>query len=669
MNRKSIRRPMLGAAYYPEAWDESEQSHDISMMQKAGITVVRIGEFAWSKMEPREGEYDFSWLHRCVDRLEEAGIRVILGTPSACPPIWLEEKDPEMRLIDDTDQRHQHGGRRHCCSNNPTFLRYSVKIAEEMVKEFGYHPNVIGWQIDNEIAAFEYGCYCPHCVREFEAHLRSRYGTIENLNKRWNLNLFSQNYDDFSQVPQPRPHTWHSPHLWFEWNTFHSQSHVRFIKAQADVLHRYTDRPVGTDMMPVFNQDYGKMNEFLDVVQYNHYDDEYSLKRELFWFDYMRPIKNTPFWVTETSTNWNGATSTPSNLRPEGFCRANSWLPIVLGAEANMYWLWRQHWAGHELMHGAVLYASGRPMHTFGEVQELAEGYARCADFLTDTRVKTDFAMIASSTTDYLMKQQSVTWEEGAHQWETAYCKRLMRIYDAIAETGIRPDVLTPMGSFDKYRILLTPYLLTLEEEDLQQRITDWVKQGGIWIAGPMTDIRNDIGAHYRDRETGILEALTGAVLVQQIPDAEHRTPCAWADGSEFQANKWLQLFDVPEDAQVLASVTAGYSALVGKAVVFRKKVGKGQIWVLGTEPSREDLVRLLNTVLAETGSTHPKVTGKVAAAYRSGPHFRGICAQEYGGENGTLTLDKPHTDLLTGANHSGEIVLNPWQTLILQED
>ena len=123
------------------------------------------------------------------------------------------------------------------------------------------------------------------------------------------------------------------------------------------------------------------------------------------------------------------------------------------------------------------------------------------------------------------------------------------------------------------------------------------------------------------------------------------------------------------EDAQVLASVTAGYSALVGKAVVFRKKVGKGEIWVLGTEPSREDLVRLLNMVLAETGSTHPKVTGKVAAAYRSGPHFRGICAQEYGGENGTLTLDKPHTDLLTGANHSGEIVLNPWQTLILQED
>ena len=207
MNVHSVRLPMLGAAYYPEAWDESEQAHDIAMMQKAGITVVRIGEFAWHNMEPREGEFDFSWLHRCLDRLEAAGIRVILGTPSACPPIWLEEKHPEMRLIDDTDQRHQHGGRRHCCSNNPDYLYYSVRIAEKMVNEFGYHPNVIGWQIDNEIAAFEYGCYCPHCVREFQNHLRSRYGTIENLNKRWNLNLFSQAYDDFSQVPQPRENT------------------------------------------------------------------------------------------------------------------------------------------------------------------------------------------------------------------------------------------------------------------------------------------------------------------------------------------------------------------------------------------------------------------------------------------------------------------------------
>lgn len=667
MEMKNIRRPMLGAAYYPEAWEEDQQDYDIAMMVKAGITVVRIGEFAWRKMEPKEGEYDFSWLHRVMDKLDRAGIRVILGTPSATPPIWLEEKDPEMRLLDDVNLRHDHGGRRHCCSNNPTYVEYSLGIAEKMVQEFGDDPRVIGWQIDNEIAAFDYGCFCPHCIRAFQEHLKARYGTIENLNKRWNLHLFSQAYDSFEQVPQPKPHTWHSPHLKFEWATFHAQSHIRFIREQAQVLHRYTKAPVGTDMMPVFNQDYEKMNETLDVVQYNHYDDEGSLKRELFWFDYMRPIKDRPFWVTETATCWNGSTSTPSNIRAEGFCRANSWLPIVLGAEANMYWLWRQHWAGHELMHGAVLYASGRPMHIFHEVQEIAAGYARCADFLENTRVKTDFAMIASSTVDFMMKQQEVVWEADSHQWETAYTKRLYRLYDAIRDLGIRPDVLNPGKALDGYRYLFTPFLLTTELGDLQQRITDWVKAGGVWIAGPMTDIRNDIGAHYPDRETGILEALTGATLQQQIPDAEHRISCAWADGSECKAEKWLQLYDVPGDAQVLATVTGGYSSLVGKALIFEKQLGKGKIVVLGTEPSREDCKRLLCSVLAD--SCQPRIEGEVAAAYRYGDGLSGIGAQEYGGREGKLYLEGCYTDLLTNVTYQGEAALKPYQTLILKKE
>ena len=182
--QKLLSAPMLGAAYYPEAWDESEQEKDIARMVEAGITVVRIGEFAWSKMEPKEGQYDFSWMHRVMDKLAQAGIAVILGTPSATPPIWLEEKDPVMRLIDDMDQRHQHGGRRHCCSNNPDYRRHSAAIVEAMAREFGDDPNVIGWQLDNEI----YGggnCCCDYCRDAFHNYLRKKYGTIEEVNQQW----------------------------------------------------------------------------------------------------------------------------------------------------------------------------------------------------------------------------------------------------------------------------------------------------------------------------------------------------------------------------------------------------------------------------------------------------------------------------------------------------
>ena len=659
---------MLGAAYYPEAWPDEQIPKDIEKMKEAGIHAVRIGEFAWRKMEPKEGQFDFQWLHDLVDRLQKAGIAVILGTPSATPPIWLDKLDPEMRLLDDMGLRHDHGGRRHCCSNNPTYRAYSVRIAEKMAQEFGHHPNVIGWQIDNEIAAFDYGCFCPHCAKKFREQLRRRYGSIENLNRAWNLQLFSQAYDTFDQIPLPKPHTWHSPHLKFEWATFHADSHVEFLKLQADVLHAHTDAPVGTDMMPVFNQDYEKTNAFLDVVQYNHYDDENSLKREIFWFDYMRGLKDRPFWVTETATCWNGSTSTPSNFRREGFCRVNSWLPITLGAEANLYWLWRQHWAGHELMHGAVLYASGRPMHIFGEVQQLAKEYEACGDFLSKTKIRTDAALMVSSTSDYLMKQQEVVWEEGSHQWETAYTKRLYRFYEPLTDAGLRCDIIPPGKDLSRYKLLFTPFLLTTEEGDLQQRIEEWVRQGGTWVAGPMADIRNRIGAHYIDRESGILEALTDSAMVYQVPDTYDHIQCAWADGSALSTDTWLQLFDVPQEAQVLATVRSGYSALQGKALIFVTRLGKGRIITLGAMPKGADMQKLLGYILKETPVPTFSITGKVAAAHRTGDGLRGISATEFGGEAATLQLDGRYYDHLSGAYFENEVQFAPYQTVILQE-
>lgn len=433
------------------------------------------------------------------------------------------------------------------------------------------------------------------------------------------------------------------------------------------MLHGYTKMPVGTDMMPIFTQDYEEMNELLDVVQFNHYETEESLSERIFWYDYLRTMKDRPFWVTETSTCWNGGTKAGGSIRAEGFCKANSWLPIILGGEANMYWLWRQHWAGHELMHDSVLYASGRPMHIFHEVQEIAEGYAKATDFLSRTKITTDFAIMVSSKVHHLMNEQPVVAENHPNPAGWYYPLRLYRLHKAVLETGMRPDILNPGKSLAPYKVLFTPFMLTLEIGDLQERIQKWVEEGGIWISGPMTDIRNSIGAHYTDRETGILEKLTGAALVHQVPDIQHQIPCSWADGSEFRAGNWLQLFDTPEDAQILATVDGYYSALVGKALIFRKNVGKGSIIVLGTEPSREDYIRLLNMVLND--SRQPKIEGTVAAAYREGNGLCGISVQEYGGKEGKLHLDGSYTDLLTGRQHADEICLAPYQTAILRKD
>lgn len=177
--------PILGAAYYPEDWGESEQDRDIEAMLRAGIKSVRIAEFAWHRMEPREGEFDFGWLHRVMEKLWGAGISVVLGTPTATPPIWLEEEDPDMMRVNENGIRELHGARRNCCSNNETYRKYSARIVEKMAEEFGSEECVVGWQIDNEIYIKEVGCCCEACRKGFHEYLAEKYGTVEHFRRRY----------------------------------------------------------------------------------------------------------------------------------------------------------------------------------------------------------------------------------------------------------------------------------------------------------------------------------------------------------------------------------------------------------------------------------------------------------------------------------------------------
>lgn len=668
--RRTPVTPILGAAYYPEDWDESEQESDIESMKKAGMNVMRIGEFAWHKMEPRDGEFDFSWLHRIVDKLGSAGIAVVLGTPTATPPIWVEEKDPEMLRVEDNELATIHGGRRHCCSNNPTYRKYSARITEMLAREFGNDPRVVGWQIDNEIDIMGNGCFCPCCRRGFAEYLRKKYGSIENLNNAWNLNLFSQAYSRFEHVPMPR-RAWVSPHHVFEWRSFQSESHIDFVHMQADILHRFTSAPVGTDVMPFFRLDYEKLAEKLDVAQFNHYNNEENLWKAAFWMDHMRALYNRPFWNTETDVCWNGGTRTPAKLKPQGYCRANSWLPIALGGEANMYWLWRQHWAGHELMHGAVLYASGRPGVTFGEVQEIAAGFEKASDFLNRTSVDTSVCLQVSTQNGELCLAQPVVADDPSapNSIPSSYTERLLHFHHALSRLGVRPDVAGPQKSLDGYRALISPVMMTLEIGDLRERIERWVRNGGTWIVGPMTDIRNSVGAHYTDRETGILERLTGAVLTCQLPDCSGMISAEWDDGKKFTANSWLQLFDVPADAEVIARVTGGYSPVEGKALAFRKKLGKGSVIVVGTFPSEEDLAKIYDMAFASAGITRYEVSGEVAVAPRSGDGLRGLALVELGGKPAAFRMPEKMTDILSGASFEGEIRIEPYQVMVLKAD
>ena len=657
----AVKPPFLGVAYYPEDWDRSETDRDIEKMVSIGINVARIGEFAWRKMEPRDGEFDFAWLHEVVDKLKNAGIGVVMGTPTATPPVWLTKKYPDMLVEYKNGRVMQHSGRRHACSNHPEYLKYCARIVEKLAAEFGKEEAIIGWQIDNEIyLQNNEGCFCKNCAAKYRDHLRKKFGTIEEMNRRLNLNLFSQIYDSFEEVPLPRD-TWENPHLKQEFLICAGQANIDFVAMQAAILKRYTTAPVGTDQIPFHGMNYRKLHEPMDLVQFNHYNIPENLWECCLWFDYLRTLKEHPFWNTETATCFSGSTGTYGSIKPDGFCYANSWLPLTLGGEATMYWLWRTHWAGHELVHGSVLDTSGRPMYSTEEVKAVARDFKKCADFINNTKVSTKIALHFSSLCHTMFETQQVV---GDFRYEP---NLKTYFYKPMIRAGLRPDVIDEEAKLDRYKVVFSPFMLTLEQGDLRARIRNWVENGGIWVTGPMTDIRTGDGTRFTDRLHGMLEDMTPAVFKYWFPDKEKRTTSAWKGGEEFGGNLYYEIFE-PDPSADMANVTAGHKEVRGGAVLQCFPVGKGFVYVLGTAPDEKDMRKLLTRICEKAGIPCDTVEGdSVIVSVREGSEKSGVILTDVGGSGGVYHTNARYKELISGEIMENDITVEPYAVMVLE--
>ncbi len=265
--------PYVGVAYYPEvAGDEIDR--DIRQMKEIGVNMARMGEFAWCRMEPDEGTYDFKWLHQAVDKFAAAGIAVVLCTPTATPPVWLSENHPDILRVNAAGQTIGHGARRQYCPELADLSEISPRVSPGGLRdEFAKSPSVMAWQIDNE---FWDDCFCPRCEVAFHAWLKQRFGSIGALNQAWLTVLWSQEYQSFDQVPLPNPQRVrgsHHPSLRAAYQHFMSDSYVAFCKAQARVLRDKTGRPVTTNAHnPVYQRiDYERLFADLDIVGTDSY--------------------------------------------------------------------------------------------------------------------------------------------------------------------------------------------------------------------------------------------------------------------------------------------------------------------------------------------------------------------------------------------------------------
>jgi beta-galactosidase GanA len=641
------KAPYLGAAYYPEAWPESDIPADIERMKEAGCNCMRLAEFAWGNMEPEEGVFSFDWLHNAVDRLHEAGIAVVLCTPSATPPKWLTDKYGETLIMLDSGVRRQFGGRCHVCKSSEIMREKNRIIVTEMCREFKGHPAVIGWQIDNELYPYEDGCFCPLCKAKFIKYIQKKYGTVENLNQKWGTARWSLQYSSFDDVIPPRSDTWSHPSLKVEWARFQSENGAEYIDEQAEIIHSYFSVPAGTDMMPMLGQSYYRTNQKLDVVQLNHYDAEGEIFRPSFWFDFVRPIKDVPFWVTETQVTWNGSAFAELGYRARGNCYVNTWLPIAKGGEMNMYWLWKAHYAGHELGHGAVLSSAGRFCHAKPEIERAAREFESCRDILCNSKIKSDIALHFSET----------AWVNFKH----APLSKGMDYYKFLVENYHKPlrhynvDVIDTPHDIDGYKIIISPYLACADEYGFKDRIIRWIENGGTWIVGPMSDVMTDYAAKYTAAPFSFLEELAGINTAFQMPIPNNVFKAKWKTGEGLEIAQVFDGFSL-EGAKSLADYTNDLPE--GLSAIAERKIGKGRVIVCGTMVGARDLLRLIDIEPIAKASENIELVAR-------GKNI--VVVIELENKEGFAELNGSWYNHLDGKTYSGKIKIPPYSVMVIE--
>jgi len=351
----------IGASYYPEVMEESEWSRDLATGAALGLNVLRCGEFAWSSLFSTDGKPKMDWARRFLDVAESQGYEVIWCTPSATPPPFVFDRWPDLVATNQDGHVLTPGVRRNYCPSHPGYLDLCEELAQSLVRNLGSHPAIRGWQVDNELAGDGFTCWCPRCGAAFQHWLEERYGSLDHLNRAWQTRVWSQVYTRWEQIPVPllfRPS--HAPALKLAWRRFRSDNWMRFYRRQADAMRASGARQITTNFYNMAWDvpfDRWQWRPHLDALGLSHYleqPDEQAF--ELAVLQGPMPGEK-PLWVLEQKAGQQAS----QNLLPDDLDRVARHLSgcAEASAEYGIYWHLRQHAAGCEMEHGAVLRHDG----------------------------------------------------------------------------------------------------------------------------------------------------------------------------------------------------------------------------------------------------------------------------------------------------------------------
>ncbi|HLB88381.1 MAG TPA: beta-galactosidase [Terriglobales bacterium] len=675
---------LYGVAYYPEYMPYDRLDRDVELMQKAGITVVRVGESTWSTWEPHDGDFQFAWMQRVLDRLHAAGIKAILGTPTYSIPTWLYKEHPEIvvthngtapPLTDPYPPTYPpaktpgyYGPRQNYDFLNPYFRQHAERVIREIVSHFKDHPAVIGYQIDNE--TFPTGVPTPYMNSAFLDRLKQKYKAPDTINKIWGLVYWGQLVDSWDDLP-PRNGIL-NPGYKLEWENFQHDVVTDYLAWQAKIVNQYKrpDQFITQDFSGGVhtNLDQWAIAGNLDIVAENPYfETQKRLDARTIWLsgDLGRSLRHTNYLVTETNAQTIGWDSRTQYPQYPGQLRLVVYTHLAAGANMVEYWHWHSLHYGQETYWKGVLSHDLEPNRTYAEVSRVASELkklgAQLVDLKKDDKVAILFSADSANALSYMPVSDHVN-----------YMTVLKQMYDALYDLNIEPDfVQAGDPNLSRYKVLLVPPLYSTSDRVLQQ-ISDYVKNGGQVVMAFKSGFTNEYSTVRDVMAPGPLRAAAGFHYQEftNLAEPEPLTPDPYGVGEQNKGSVWEE-FLVPETAQVVASFDDPYWHF---PAIMRNQYGGGTLTYEGTFLTDTLQREVIREVLRRAGLTGPDQNLPGVVKVRHGRNAQGKLLHYYlnfSGEEQTFSYPYGNgSDLLTNASvRQGQAFnLKPWDLAIVAE-
>ena len=655
---------LLGSAWYPEQWPEARWEADLSLMEKAHLHVVRVGEFAWSTLEPSEDKYDLDWLERAINLAGQHGIYTVLGTPTATPPAWLTQRYPEVLRIDENGHRDEHGNRLQYNWSSPKYRQLSREIVRRLAVRFGHNPYVIGWQIDNEISQTSTD---DGTRKQFQDWLQKHYGSLDALNTRWTTAYWSETYTDWSQIPIPKHGGIDSgnPGLLLCWREFISDIWRSYLLNQIDVIRPIADSRqfITTNTMGFFQYyDHYVTESVLDLAAWDDYmpDGKVEFVSNGMANDLARGFKRKNFWVMETQPGFVNWSSVNVALKP-GDERALVWHDIAHGADAVNFWQWRSALNGQEQYHGTLVGPDGTPVPLYPEVQQIGKEFERLGPVLADTHVVSEVAILHSYESRWAIEWQPQSVKFDPLQEMARYYAPLRRAVESV-------DIVSPDADLSQYKLVVAP-ALNLITTKVAENLVAYVKAGGNLVLTPRSGMKDGDNSLQIERQPGPLEPLLGG-RVEQFYALAAPVP---VDGQllHTEASIWAEELSVSSaETKVLLRYGKSNSWLDGKPAVITRQVGNGSITYVGSVFDDSAMRTLTSWLLAEAHvAISPLVVPDgVEASERVGKDKIIHILINFGDKEVTVTLPTQMKDEMDTGQNMRQIVMPVSGVAVLSE-